>query len=275
MSKKYEIINEERRYTGSGHYANRIRALRDIPRYHVKKGDLGGFIWQEGNLSHDGDCWVGNEAVVDDNARVEGDALVRDKANVRYLAVVSGKAEVSGFSKISGKAHILDNASVMHESIVKDHAYICDNSYISNAIISGRTEENAYIGSGATITQDGIIKSLADWKVISPVGPLCTTATVFRGIRNTPLVAYHRMQFTLHDFIGLLESYEECSLDSSNGRYSVGPDWYPKPDPNEAPLSPEAVTARKTAIKDAIESSVREQDQAVVQMLKALAKSWE
>ena len=42
----------------------RIRALRDIPRYHVKAGDLGGWVGPEKNLSQEGDCWVGGNARV-------------------------------------------------------------------------------------------------------------------------------------------------------------------------------------------------------------------
>lgn len=34
----------------------RIRALRYIPRYGVRPGDLGGWIESEENLSQDGDC---------------------------------------------------------------------------------------------------------------------------------------------------------------------------------------------------------------------------
>lgn len=36
-----------------------IRALRDIPLHGVRKGDLGGWIENEGNLSHDDESWVG------------------------------------------------------------------------------------------------------------------------------------------------------------------------------------------------------------------------
>ena len=42
----------------------RIRALRDIPRYNVKAGDLGGWVESEKNLSQEGDCWVGGNARV-------------------------------------------------------------------------------------------------------------------------------------------------------------------------------------------------------------------
>lgn len=41
-----------------------IYALRDIPEYDVKKGDLGGFVQHSGNLSHAGSAWVADNAMV-------------------------------------------------------------------------------------------------------------------------------------------------------------------------------------------------------------------
>ena len=45
-----------------------IEALKDF--LNVKKGDLGGWIEKESNLSHRGDCWVYGDA------RVYGRAMV-------------------------------------------------------------------------------------------------------------------------------------------------------------------------------------------------------
>ena len=36
----------------------RIKALKDIPAHNVKKGDIGGLIEKEANLSHDGSAWI-------------------------------------------------------------------------------------------------------------------------------------------------------------------------------------------------------------------------
>ena len=52
-TKKYELLDE---MTATGTYRHKsivhpIRALRDIPRYGVKKGDIGGCISSEDNLS--------------------------------------------------------------------------------------------------------------------------------------------------------------------------------------------------------------------------------
>ena len=101
MNNKYEIIK-------SGKNKGRIRALRSFGN--VKKDDIGGFIESEKNLSHNGDCWVY------DNARVYGNALVTDNARVYGKAKISGNAlvfddalvicDVSGNAKVSGYAGV-------------------------------------------------------------------------------------------------------------------------------------------------------------------------
>ena len=51
----------------------RVVALRDFGN--VKKGDAGGLITGEHNLSHDGNAWVSDNAQVHGKAQVSGDAL--------------------------------------------------------------------------------------------------------------------------------------------------------------------------------------------------------
>lgn len=80
-SKKYEIMYNDP-FNRHGAEVYRIRALRDIPKHRVKAGDIGGFISSEANLSQEGDCWVGDDALVIDDAQVDGDALVCDYAEV-------------------------------------------------------------------------------------------------------------------------------------------------------------------------------------------------
>ena len=93
MSKKYELTNETKTLAG-GTVLRRIRALRDIPRFGVKAGELGGFVEEENNLSQDGDAWVFCDANVYGNAWVSGDAEVYGNA------CVYGDAEISGDAKV-------------------------------------------------------------------------------------------------------------------------------------------------------------------------------
>ena len=58
----------------------RIEATKDIEKFGVKAGDLGGYIEKEDNLS--GDAWVSGDAKVYGNARVSCDAEVYGNADV-------------------------------------------------------------------------------------------------------------------------------------------------------------------------------------------------
>lgn len=82
--KKYELTNETK--LCYGRTLHRIVALRYFDS--VKKGDKGGWIETEENLSHEGKCWVYDEAKVFENAKVCGNA------------VVCGNAEVGGDAEI-------------------------------------------------------------------------------------------------------------------------------------------------------------------------------
>ena len=72
----------------------RIKAL--VAFGDVEKGELGGFIEKEDNISHSGNAWVSG------NAQVSGDAWVSGDAQVSGNAQVSGDADfavVTGFGR--------------------------------------------------------------------------------------------------------------------------------------------------------------------------------
>ena len=72
----------------------RIKAL--VAFGNVEKGELGGFIEKEDNLSHAGNAWVYGDAWVSGDAQVSGDARVYGNARV------SGNADyavVKGFGR--------------------------------------------------------------------------------------------------------------------------------------------------------------------------------
>ena len=70
MIKKYELTNEELKVIDDdispyGMYSTivyRIRALKDFGD--VKAGDLGGYVNSEENLSHEGNCWIYDDAKI-------------------------------------------------------------------------------------------------------------------------------------------------------------------------------------------------------------------
>ena len=72
MTKKYKLTDETKVFMGA--IVHRIEALRDFSG--IKKGDLGGWVEKEDNLSHDGDCWVDDDSCVLGESHVTGDKLV-------------------------------------------------------------------------------------------------------------------------------------------------------------------------------------------------------
>ena len=87
-----------------------IEALKDFSD--IKKGDLGGWIEKESNLSQQGDCWVSCRARVYDNAIVFDNAWVFGNAQVSGCAWVSGNARVFGNARVSGNAWVSGSAII-------------------------------------------------------------------------------------------------------------------------------------------------------------------
>jgi hypothetical protein len=77
-----------------------IQALKDFND--VKKGDLGGWIEKESNLSQYENCWVYENACVFEEARVFEEACVYGEARVFENACVSEEACVFGEACLSG-----------------------------------------------------------------------------------------------------------------------------------------------------------------------------
>ena len=87
---KFKLTDETKQVLG--YILHRIEATEDFGN--VKKGDKGGWIEKEGNLSQNGDAWVRGDAKVDGNANVYGNANVCGDAKVYGNALVCGNAEV-------------------------------------------------------------------------------------------------------------------------------------------------------------------------------------
>ena len=155
----FHIINAEGQHVS----LHRIVAKKDLiggvsgRSVFVKKGDKGGFVQSEENLSSTGLCWVYDDAIVHgrakilDDAKVRGGAVVRDSAIIRDNATVSSKATVAGevvvcdSARVGGQAKVIDNAVIKGFSQVKGTAMVCDNSTIcdfaqvcNNSIVAGQ-----------------------------------------------------------------------------------------------------------------------------------------
>ena len=132
----------------------RIRALKNIPLYGVKKGDLGGFLESESNLSQDGDCWV------DHNAKVYGCAEVRDNALVEKHAQVFGSAKIHGNAWIHGKAKVFGNAQVFESGRVRSVAHV-----YGQAQVKGTAKVRGLSKIGGNSVVDGV-QVLGEWPYV-------------------------------------------------------------------------------------------------------------
>ncbi|MBB4077282.1 carbonic anhydrase/acetyltransferase-like protein (isoleucine patch superfamily) [Bartonella fuyuanensis] len=149
LAKKYELTNETR--CVAGHTLHRIKAIRDFDD--VKTGDLGGFIEKESNLSHEGNCWVYDnatvfwEAVVSDNAKIHDNACINRNAKVYGNAVVNDDAWVFG-----ANAHVYGNAKINDNAIVRgqvyDNAFVCNKA---NIVFDAKISDNAKIADNAYV----------------------------------------------------------------------------------------------------------------------------
>ena len=130
--KKYKLTDEFITFDNRKLY--RIEALKDFSD--VKKGEKGGFVESEDNLSQNGNCWIYDDAKVFDNASVFGNAIVgenaciKDNARVFENAIVSGNAKIYGYAKIYGNALIYENAIVCENAKVYEFAKVYSNAEI-------------------------------------------------------------------------------------------------------------------------------------------------
>lgn len=121
----------------------RIQALRDFGD--VKKGDLGGYIQTEKNLSHSGNCWIYDKAIAGDDSKVKDNAKVMDGAIVRGAAVVSKNAVLTDDAKVASSAIVTDNAVVKFtdiygENVIKDNAVLNHGEIWGNLVVSGNAK---------------------------------------------------------------------------------------------------------------------------------------
>ena len=137
MEKKYKLTDEILEV--GGHVLHRIKALRDFGN--VKKGDIGGWIECEDNLSHDDDCWVYDNAKIYADAGVYGEARVYDNAKIYADAEVYGEARVYGKAEVCGLAEVCEKAEVYGEARVYGKAEVCEKAEVyGEARVYGKAE---------------------------------------------------------------------------------------------------------------------------------------
>ena len=213
MEKKYELVKDDIIEKYYGHKLYRIRALKDFGV--IKKGDLGGYIEKEENLSHEGNCWLYDNVKVYDNAKVYGDAKVYDyawvfgNAKVFDNAVIYGDAEVYdnawvfGNARIFGNAEIYDNAEVYGNARVHNNACIYGKAKIYDyAWVFGNAKiaSSANIGSYTNISLNALILSNDDHVCINGFGSRNRFTTFYKCVDGSVRVNCGCFNGTLDEF---------------------------------------------------------------------------
>ena len=185
MEKKYKLTDETISVNGRTLY--RIEALKDFGD--VKKGDKGGYVEKEENLSQSGGCWVYRDAAVYGSAKVYGDAEVYDDAAVYGDAQVYGDARVYGDASVHGDARVCDHARVYDNARVRDNAWVCGYAKVcDNAIVRDKAEisDNAEVSGNAEVSDNAKVYECAwiyDKVHVCDNAVVCDDAEVFGNAR--------------------------------------------------------------------------------------------
>ena len=152
MKKKYELLKTDT-YNMNGKTLYRIIAIRNFGD--IKKGEIGGFVESERNLSHNGNCWIHDDAKVYEKGKVYGDAQIYDHS------MVYGKAKVYGHAKLFKSSLVTENAKIYGSSCltgftaIRHKVRIYGNAKIADAMISNKTKVygNVIVDTGGVIIQ--------------------------------------------------------------------------------------------------------------------------
>ncbi len=174
MDKKYELIETD----CDGFY--RIKALKDfelVTGEIVKKGDLGGRVHGEHNLSQEGNCWIEYYARAYDNSMVKGNAVLKDYSGAYENSTVSGNAVMKGNSWAK------DNSIVSGNAVMKDCSWAKGDSIITENAVLQAYQHIHY----STVTTD--LLGTKDW-----IGALYAELGV--SPQNNKIVLYKRVWST-------------------------------------------------------------------------------
>lgn len=154
-NRKYEFTGAKKKF--GSYVVRRIRRISD--------GMRGGWIESESNLSHDGPCFVYDEAVVYGKAEVTGAAVVADQAivgnqaRICERAYVSDTARVDGFAVVRGFGCVVGGAEVCGHAVVSGESRVFGAAFIAG---EAKIKGSSCVGEGF-VTNDSVIKSPKDF----------------------------------------------------------------------------------------------------------------
>ena len=162
-TRKYEITTITKQHYG--HTLFRIRALRSFND--VKEGSIGGWIEKESNLSHDGNCWIYDDAKAFNSAKVYGNAKLYNEASIYDSAHVCDNVRVFNKVRIHINARVYGNAVLRDNAIISDSANVYDNTWIcGSACVYGNAKvyDNAILDNTCVVSGNAVIFGEADIK---------------------------------------------------------------------------------------------------------------
>ena len=218
MNKKYELTNETKEI--NGYVLHRIKALKDFNN--VKAGDIGGWIEKEDNLSHDGNCWVYDNACVFGNAHVYCNARIYSNAHVYGNAYVYGDVYVYDNARVYNNTCVCGNARVYGNAQVYDDACVCGNACVyGNSYIYGNAQVyddacvygDVHVYGYACVYNDANIKSKFDIISFNGFGTEARTTTAYRCKDNL-------IKIKCGCFNGALEEFRKQIKETRKGKYA-------------------------------------------------------
>ena len=135
-NKKYQLTKEIIKI--DGRILHRIRAIRDVVASDgtviAEAGDYGGFIESERNLSHEGGCWISDDAVCYGYGKVLDDAIASDEAQIHGYAMLYDKAKACGRVDLSGSAQVLGEVRLSENAHISGRAFLQGHYNVSSNI---------------------------------------------------------------------------------------------------------------------------------------------
>lgn len=130
----YQLVKEKKyEITDIAHpkywWLHRIQALVRVNEQ-VGKGDYGGFIQSESNLSQEGGCWIYDNAICCEDAVVKKEARMFDDAIARDSALITGNSCLFDSAAAEGNCCIRSGE-------VKEHARIAGDAVLSESVLDG------------------------------------------------------------------------------------------------------------------------------------------
>lgn len=127
---KYRLLSKRRVMIDAIKTTKRLyqlEAVRDIPCYGVKAGDLGGYVSYANLLSQYDDCWikegsfvVGWKApysIIQDNALIDGEYYLNNTTVTGYSSISGGKGCLE-FSNLKNNVTVVGNVDILHSELI-------------------------------------------------------------------------------------------------------------------------------------------------------------